>query len=504
MSQEILINVGAAEIRIALVEDGKLQTLRRERTLGADGETTAGNGRSLVGDIILGRVAKVLPAVQAAFVEIGHDRAGFLGAREARCLAGPQDAAGEQEPAIGQLLREGEEVLVQIIKDPIGEKGARLSASVTIPGRLCVLAPYQPGIALSRRIEDEAERARLTALGETLIAEKGEELVEGAGYIFRTAAVGAELEELREDAIRLAQDWRAILAARKKAKPPALLHRDLGPVARALRDLVRDTTARILIDDAAAVETARAFCRRAMPEAEARIAFFNGPGALFDLNDLETDIEGLQHPRVPLPGGGWITIEGTEALTAVDVNSGSFTHGSGLEDTALTVNLEAARELGRQLRLRGIGGLIVADFMHMKEEAHNDRVLEALTQSLSKDGSPFTVSRPSVLGLVEITRKRVRGPLASLSGECCAACGGQGMVRRADVVAMDVLRRIEASARAAPGKPIRVSAAPAIVRWIENQGEQLRAALAQKGAANVKFEEDVTRAREAFDVVTIL
>jgi ribonuclease G len=519
MSQEILINVSAAEIRIAVVEDGKLQALSRERTLGDDNEATA--GRSFVGDIVLGRVAKVVPAVQAAFIEIGHERAGFLGAREARCLGDPlRQAQGEgqnqsfmlspskhdseHEHPIGELVREGEEVLVQIVKDPIGDKGARLSASVTIPGRLCVLAPYQPGIALSRRIEDEAERARLLALGEALIAEAGEELVAGAGYIFRTAAVGATLEELREDAVQLVHDWRAILAARKKAKPPALLHRDLGPVTRVLRDLVRDDTTRILIDDAVAAEAARVFCRRAMPEAEERIALFDGPGALFDLYDLETDIDGLMHPRVPLICGGWITIEGTEALTAVDVNSGSFTHASGLEDTSLTVNLEAARELGRQLRLRGIGGLIVVDFMHMKEEAHVDRVLEALTQSLSGDAAPVTVSRPSPFGLVEITRKRVREPLAALSSESCAACAGQGMVRRPDAVAMDVLRRIESGARAAPGKPIHVRAAPEIVRWIESHGEKLRAALARKGAANVKFEEDETCSREEFDVATLV
>jgi ribonuclease G len=502
MSQEILINVGAAEIRIAVVEDGKLQALTHERTIGADNEATA--GRSSVSDIVLGRVLRVLPAVQAAFVDIGHERAGFLGAREARCLAGPHDSTSEHEPPIGELVREGDEVLVQIVKDPIGDKGARLSASVTIPGRLCVLAPHQPGIALSRRIEDEAERARLLALGEALSGEIDGELVAGAGYIFRTAAVGAALDELREDAVRLAHDWRAILAARRKAKPPALLHRDLGPVARVLRDVVRDDTARILLDDAEAAEAARAFCRRAMPEAEERIALFAGPGALFDLYDLETDIDGLMHPRAPLSCGGWITIEGTEALTAVDVNSGSFTEASGLEDTGLTVNLQAARELGRQLRLRGIGGLIVVDFMHMKEEAHVNRVLETLMQSLSNDGTPVMVSRPSPLGLVELTRKRVREPLVSRSSESCAACAGQGMVRRPDAVAMDVLRRIEAGARAAPGRPIRVRAAPEIIRWIENQGEALRAALARKGAANIELEEDETCSRERFDVATVV
>ena len=497
--QEILINAGAAEIRVAVVEDGKLQALSRARTFGGDGEVPERDGRSFVGDIVLGRAVRVLPAVQAAFVEIGHERAGFLGAREARCLA----EGAEHDPDIGELVREGDMVLVQIVKDPIGEKGARLSAAVTIPGRLCVLTPCQPGIAVSRRIEDEVERARLLALGETMAREEGGNFITGAGYIFRTAAVGAAPEDIREDAAQLANDWRAILAARKNASPPALLHRDLGAVERAMRDIVRDDTARILIDDAGAAEAARAFCRRTMPQMETRIEYFSGPGALFDSHDLEADIDGLMRPRVPLPCGGWITIEGTEALTAVDVNSGRFTHASALEDTGLTVNLEAACELGRQLRLRGIGGVIVVDFMHMKDEEHVSRVLEVLTQSLSRDGTPFSISPPSPLGLVEISRKRVREAWVSLMSESCGACAGRGTVRRIDAVAMDILRKVEAGASAVPGKAIRVYAAPEIVRWFEDHGESLRAALARKGAATVSFEPDETYYRERFDVGTV-
>jgi ribonuclease G len=494
MPHEVLINVGAAEVRVAVVEDGKLQLLSATRTLGCD-DGASRNGRSLVGDIVLGRVVRVLPAVQAAFVEIGLDRAGFLGAREARCLE--PDAV--RELAISELLREGDEVLVQIVKDPMGEKGARLSASVTVPGRLCVLTPYQSGIALSRRIEDEAERARLQSIGETIAA--GDGLIAGAGYIFRTAAVGATAEELLADARQLAGEWRAIEAASADAAPPTTLHHDLDPVERALRDVVHDDTARILIDDREAVETARAYCRQVMPAVEDRILHFTGPGALFD--DFETDIDGLANPRVALACGGWITIEGTEALTAIDVNSGRFTHASGLEDMGLAVNLEAAREIGRQVRLRGIGGLIVVDFIHMREPEHVERVLESLSSSLGRDGVPVTIAPMTQLGLVEITRKRVREPLVSRWNEVCAACGGDGVTRRADVIAMDVLRRVEASAAAAPGKPIDVRAAPVIVRWLEEQGEALHAALARKGAANVRFVADETCARERFDVGTL-
>jgi ribonuclease G len=309
---------------------------------------------------------------------------------------------------------------------------------------------------------------------------------------------------VREDARRLAQLWDAILAARKKAEPPKLLHRDLNTIERVLRDLVCEDTARIVIDDAGAAETARAYCRLAMPQAAERIVPFCGPGALFDANDLEADIDALSNRRIVLSSGGWITIEGTEALTAVDVNSGSFTHSPGLEDTGFAINLEAARELGRQVRLRGIGGLIVVDFMHMENAEHMNQVLEVLQQSLAKDGIPVTVSPMSQLGLVEITRKRVREPLVALCSEECPACSGQGLIRRSDVVAMDVLRRVQASARAAPGQAIRVHAAPDVVQWIDEQGESLRLALARKGAARVSFEADKTYSRERFDVATIV
>jgi ribonuclease G len=490
MSQEVYINVGAAETRVAVVRDGKLEALSCARTLGSD----KANGSSLIGDIVVGRVIRAVPAVQAAFVEIGHERAGFLGAREARCLAGDPLS----EATIDELVREGDKVLVQIIKDPMGEKGARLTASVTLPGRLGVLTPCQAGIALSRRIEDEAERARLQSIGEELTAEGV--LPSGIGCIFRTAAIGASKDELSDDMQRLVGEWEAVTAGCRDGKVPSTLRRDLVPVERALRDIVQDDTSRILIDDAQAADRARRFCRETMPHVEERIEFFAGPGSLFD--DLEAEIGGLMHPRVPLSCGGWITIEGTEALTAVDVNSGSFTQANAVEDTGLTVNLEAAHEIGRHLRLRGIGGLIVVDFIHMKEPGHIECVLDALSASLAMDRAPFTVGLASPLGLIEITRKRVREPLETLCSEDCPICAGLGRVRRPDVVAMDILRRVEESARAAPGKAVQVRAAPEVVRWLEEQGETLNAALARKGVARLQFESDESFSRECYEVGT--
>lgn len=483
MAQEIRINVSVGEVRVAVVAEGRLEALSCTRLIGA--EEAAGH----VGDIVLGRVVRVVPAVQAAFVEIGRERAGFLGAREARCLLPDK----EGEPSISQLMREGDKVLVQVVKDPIGDKGARLSANITIPGRLCVFTPLQPGVGISRRIEDEAERLRLFEIGERLFASEFK-----GGCILRTAAVGASEEDLREDLLRLEEEWGEISAARKSAGVPSTLRRDLGPIERALRDIVHESTASVLIDDAAAAATARAYCREAMPEVEPRIAVYTENLPL--LADLEADIEALILPRVPLKCGGWLTVEGTEALTAIDVNSGSFTHSSAVEDTGLAVNLEAAAEIGRQLRLRGIGGLIVIDFIHMKDEGHYARVLDALAQSLSRDGVPVNIGKVTEFGLVEVTRKRVREPLVSLWSGDCTSCHGLAILRRPDAVAMDILRRVEETARAAPGKAIMVTAAPEVTCWLDS--ENALEALAKRGIGRVEIAADTGYPRERFDVGT--
>ena len=507
MKKEVLINAGAGEFRVAIVEDGKLQELFLERTIGLDDGALKKKGRSghsLIGNIILGRVQRVLPGMQAAFVDIGLDRAGFLGAREARCLADLPDFDEEERmPKIGDCVREGEEIVVQVVKDPIGDKGARLSANVTIPGRLMVLVPNQPGIALSRRIDDEAERKRLIAMGEQMIAEDTDgKLVPGGGYIVRSAGIGATLQDFREDAERLAEAWRPVMERRKSMPVPSTLYHDLDPVERTMRDEIDAQTTRVVIDDAGAYEAARAYCRRTMPDEERKIELFNGPGVLFDTYDLEDEIERLMSVRVPLPSGGWITIEGTEALTAIDVNSGSFTASTGLEETSLKINTEAADEIGRQLRLRGVGGLIVVDFIHVSEKSNIDKILAVLTESLAKDRTPTQISPMSEFGLVEITRKRIRDPLVKLMTECCRPCDGHGRKRTRDAVALEVLRRIERQASAAPGKLVVVRASPEVVRWMEANEEEVRAALSRRGAPRVLFEARDEYIREGFDVGT--
>jgi ribonuclease G len=451
MPRDVLINAGAGEVRVAVMEDGVLDQLWLERTIGFEeipgrkrGSAASGS-RSIVGDIILGRVQRVLPAMQAAFVNVGLDRAGFLAAREAR----PRTAIFRDDPytdedrqlRISDFVREGEEILVQVVKDPIAEKGARLSANITIPGRLLILVANSPGVALSRRIEDEAERSRLTQTVQGFASDKTGELIGGAGYILRTAAIGASESELREDALRLSAAWSAIATQRKGAASPATLHMDLGPIERALRDEVDTSVSRVVIDDREAVAAAHAYAARAMPELRDRIHFHDSRTPLFEGWGIEDEIALLVQPRVPLPSGGWITVEATEALTAIDVNSGSYIEAGGLEETSLKVNLEAAEAIGRQLRLRGIGGLIVIDFIHLESDANIQRVLDALNLACAKGRVPSQILGMSEFGLVEMTRKRVRDPLATRLTEDCRRCDGHGRRKTVETVAVEMMRR---------------------------------------------------------------
>ena len=483
MTREVLINAGAGEIRVAVVAEGRLEELSLERTIGGE----ARGCHSLVGNIILGRVSRVMPGMQAAFVEIGLERAGFLALREARMLA--KEPSGDTQ--ISDCLREGESVLVQVIKDAMGEKGARLSAGVTLAGRMLVMTPEQPGLALSRRIEDESARAQLLALGEKLLA------VQGPGFIFRTAAQGATLGELVQDARALAESWAVIQEKRKTAKPPATLYRDLSTIERTMRDMVRGDVAKVLIDDAQAFEAARAYCRKAMPAMESAIELVKEP--VFALYGLEDEIAGLAHTKVELKSGAWITIESTEALTAIDVNSGRFTQSGGLEETSLSVNLEAAEEIGRQIRLRGIGGLIVVDFIHLADSEHAAKVVAALEKSLSFDRAPVQLSPMSAFGIVAITRKRVREPVSRMTASPCAACQGSGAAPSKESVALAILRQVEREARAAPGQEILAEAAPEVAEWLNAHRDEIAPALARRGAGRVTFRAGDFM-RERFDV----
>ena len=472
MGRELFINVSPGEIRIAERRDGKLEALRIEPLLGQEARP--------LGDIILGRVSRVVPAMEAAFVEIGMERAGFLPLRDAKLLA----RSGKDDARISDCVREGDSVLVQVTREPFAEKGAQLSAGIALPGRFLVMTQGKPGIAVSRKIENEARREELLQLGETLRAG-----VPDAGFIFRTAARDASPDDLAADARELAEGWREISDKRKAARPPTVLHSDLGPIERAMRDMAGD---RIVIDDTAALEAARVYCRKAMPAIEARLAL--APRDLFAREGLEDEIAALSSPRVELPCGGWITIEPTQALTAVDVNSGSFTQSGGRDETSLAVNLQAAAEIGRQLRLRDIGGLIVVDFIQLENDEQARRIVAALKDSLGADGAASRLSPMGEFGIVAITRQRRSAGQTT----ACAACNGTGRAQDAAAQAQEILRMIEREAAANPGAELLVTAAPPVAEWFTAHQGEVREALTRRGAGRVRFEtgagSDVRRA----------
>ncbi len=515
MQKEVLINVGAGETRVALIEDARLQELILERK---DEDSAGRAGHSVIGNIYLGRVQRVLPGMQAAFVEIGLDRAGFLGAREAQCLA---ELAGYDEdglPPIARCVHEGEIILVQAVKDPIGDKGARLSANVTIPGRLLVYVPNQSGVALSRRIDKEEDRERLTNMLEDMINadfESGDNHMDksapananglgvdgrGGGYIVRTAALSASTEEIYEDARYLRDTWRDIQVKLQSAKVPSALFLDLDPVAQTLRDHVDEETSRVLIDDFDAFNEARRYAKEHMPEAHERIMMHKSDFPIFELYDIEYEIETALSERVALPHGGWITIETTEALTAVDVNSGSYIGGTGLEETSVRTNVDAAREIMRQIRLRGIGGLIVIDFIHMDEEENIARVIGELEKGAEKSRAPTQISGMSEFGLVEMTRKRVREPLARTMTEPCRACHGQGRIRTVSTIANDAIRRAEAEARAMPGKPLVLQAHPDVITWLEARNGTIMGDIRGRIGSSLTLRPETRHGRDYFVV----
>lgn len=502
MTEEVLINVGPGETRVAVVQDGRPVEVVLERTMEDELQQKSGRaGHSIIGNIFLGRVQRVLPGMQAAFVDVGLERAGFLGAREARCLCELTGLDEGMLPPISACVREGEAILAQVVKDPISDKGARLSANVTLAGRLLVLVPNQSGVVLSRRIEDEVERARLAAIVEEMALKFAAAGVAGgpAGYIVRTAAIGATPEEISADARALAEEWAGVREIARQSRPPALVFHDLDPVARTLRDHVGTETSRVLIDDAEAFAEAQRYCRLAMPQLIDRLHLFNGPGTLFSLYDVEGQIENALEARVELASGGWITIEATEALTAVDVNSGKYTASTGLEDTSVRINLEAVEEIIHQVRLRGTGGLIVIDFIHMNDPANIEKVINALNEGFARDRVPTQISSMSEFGIVQMTRKRVREPLDKLLTEP-AYPYGRPRRRTCATVANDLLRRVVREAQLAPGRAISARAAAEVVDWLERGNPNLLERLRRRVAGQISLEVGHGFTREQIDV----
>jgi ribonuclease G len=454
LNEQILINVTPQETRVAVMELGAVQELHVERT----------SNRGLVGNIYLGRVGRVLPGMQSAFIEIGLSRAAFLHVAD----IWSSNKSGEQKP-IEKLLHEGQTLVVQVIKDPIGSKGARLSTQISIAGRLLVYLPGDQHIGISQRIEDEAEREQLRERVHHLLPEGAD-----GGFIVRTVAEAATDEELNADIEYLVKLWRGITETAKTAPPQMLLYQDLDLALRVLRDLVSRETERIVVDSRETYARMVNFAERYMRASLSVLEHYSGERPLFDLFAAEDEIERALERRVDLKSGGYVIIDQTEALTTVDVNTGAFVSGRSFDDTIFKTNLEATQAIARQLRLRNLGGIIIVDFIDMDNDEHRNAVLAEFNKSLSRDRTRITVNGFTQLGLVEMTRKRTRESLAHVLCESCPTCKGRGEIKSAQTVCYEILREIMRSARQFETREFRILASQSVIdRFLDEESQSL-------------------------------
>jgi ribonuclease G len=479
VSEEILINVTPQETRVAVAGSGVVQELLIERAA----------TRGLVGNIYCGRVARVLPGMQSAFVEIGLERAAFLH------VADIWDNKDSARP-IEKVLAEAQPILVQVVKDPIGTKGARLSTQISVAGRLLVYLPHDPHIGISQRIEDEE--------GRQLLRERLKELVpadEKGGFIVRTLAETAAEDELRADLEYLRHLWRAIGERSLGAEPPQLIYQDLSLAQRVLRDMVTGDTSRVVVDSRETWQKLAAFAEHYMPRVSGKLEHYTGERPLFDLYNVETEIERALSRRVELKSGGYLIIDQTEALTTIDVNTGGFVGSRNFDDTIFKTNLEAAQAIARQLRLRNLGGIIIVDFIDMQSSEHRSAVLEEFRRALARDRTRMTVNGFTALGLVEMTRKRTRESLAHVLCEPCPTCGGRGEVKSAHTVCYEILREILREARAFKAREYRVLAAqPVIDLLLEDESNSL-AMLSDFIGKPISVQVETSYTQEQFDIV---
>lgn len=480
MTEEILINVSPILTRVARVFDGELIDLAIEPT----------GRRSPVGNIYLGRALSVVPTLRAAFVDVGLARDGFLSADDARELTGEAEGDGPLPP-INQLLREGDSVLVQVARDALGDKGARLTTSISLPGRTLIYSPFRSGVALSRRITEDSERERLTNILAGMLGD-------GEGVIVRTNAEGAQPEEFSEELEALREVWGTVLQGADKGEAPAIVHADLGVVARAVRDYVSSPETTVLIDDADAFSDAKTYAGTVMPALVDRMSLYTGGGSLFDRHDVEDQVAEVLEPSVPLPGGGQIIIETTAALTAIDVDSKGRNRGNP-EEAAVQTNIEAAAEVGRQLRLRGIGGAIVVDFIQMRRRANAERVIEALRDVLQDDPAPTDIGTISRFGLLEMTRRRSGPPLSELISRACPACEGRGQIDTAETAADHAIATADREVEENPGGSLTIVAAPDVISAIERAANA--EALGRRLGCAVTLRRDEGFLPDHFDVV---
>ena len=495
MSNELLINVTPSETRVALVESGLLQELHLERR----------GDISYVGNIYIGRVERVLPGMQAAFVDIGLSRTAFLHATEiARSrpeLESDAEGAESTVPSICEMIREGQSLPVQVVKDPMGSKGARLTTQLSIPSRYLVYLPGSETVGVSLRIDNEEERARLRGLVDEVLGggEPG-----GVGLIVRTNAEGVGTRELSRDLDYLRRLWGGLeKMLDSDCEPGTCVYEDLSLSLRALRDLMHAGIERVRIDDAETLQRAGAFASSFIREWSDRLEEFRGPGPIFDLYGVEDEISRALRRNVSLKSGGHLTIDQTEAMTTIDVNTGGFVGTRSFADTVYKTNLEAAQALSRQLRLRNLGGIIIVDFIDMTDEEHKRQVLRVLNQALGRDPARTTVSEISALGLVEMTRKRTTESLEHRLCEPCPHCGGLGWQKSTDTVCSEIFREILRAVRQFETGRLMVLAAPPVVENMLDEYTGPLAEVTDRLGTNIRFQAEEQYAQEQFDVVLL-
>ncbi|HYA66912.1 MAG TPA: ribonuclease G [Burkholderiaceae bacterium] len=484
-AEDILINITPQETRVAILLAGVVQELHVERTA----------TRGLVGNVYVGRVARVLPGMQSAFIDIGLERAAFL--HIADIWETRQYVA--EKPPIEHMVHEGDALMVQVIKDPIGTKGARLSTQISLAGRNLVFLPQESHIGVSQRIEDEVERALLRELLTRLVPTD-----ESGGFIVRTSAEDASAEDLSNDIGYLRKRWSQIRNDSTISAPPALLYQELSLAQRVLRDLVTDQTESVQIDSRENFTALMSFAAQFVPDVQAKLVHYTGERPLFDLHMIDDEIEKALARRVDLKSGGYLVIDQTEAMTTIDVNTGAFVGKRNFDDTIFKTNLEAAHAIARQLRLRNLGGIIVIDFIDMENPEHRDAVLSEFRRALARDRTRMTVSEFTQLGLVEMTRKRTRESLAHVLCEPCPVCNSRGELKTARTVCYEILREILREARQfGDAREFRILGSQKVIDLFLEEESQSLAMLSDFIGKPISMQVETLYHQEQYDVVLI-
>lgn len=492
MSDEILVNFGPTETRAALIENGVVQEMYIERA----------QHKGFVGNIYLGKVVRVLPGMQAAFVDIGQERAGFIHAADIAPLN--KDGMEERNAEVGdirELVREGQSLLVQVTKDPISSKGARLTTHLSVSARYLVYMPHTDHIGVSNRIDDEAERERLRTAVQKLKDEYADQYQ--GGFIVRTVAEGVSEEELRADIPFVYKLWHDLSDLIKTAKAPAIIYEDLPLFMRTVRDLMRPQIEKVRIDSRESFQKMEKFAMHYAPEIGGRIEHYPGERPLFDLYGVEDELSRALEPKVVLKSGGYLIVEQTEAMCTIDVNTGAFVGHRNLDETIFKTNLEAAAAIARQLRLRNLGGIIIIDFIDMNDPEHQRQVLRNLEKALEKDRAKTAINGVSSLGLVEMTRKRTRESLEQVLCEPCSVCRGRGRLKTAETVCYEIFREILREARTYESATFLVLASQVVIDRLLDEESANVADLEVFIGRTIQFQVETIYNQEQYDIILV-